>query len=242
MKHTYNISGITCGNCVSKIKSEFLKIGDILQADIQQQSPQATIQMQKHIPLNQLQLALDKAGNYRISEVDTRMENNSPVLQTSWWQTYKPVLLLFFYLVIISLISAFKATGFDWMLAMRIFMAGFFLAFSFFKMLNLKGFAEAYAGYDIIAQRFFKWGYVYAVLELLLGLAFALNFFPAITSIVTVILMSIGLVGVLRSVLNKRKIQCACLRTVFNLPMSTVTVVEDSSMLLMGILMLTQLV
>ena len=212
-----------------------------MEAEIQQEIPQATIQMQKHIPLNQLQKAIAKAGNYQISEIDARMNNDTLAQDGSRWKKYKPVWLLFFYLLVISSISSFKENSFDWMLAMRIFMSGFFLAFSFFKMLDLKAFAEAYAGYDIIAQRFFKWGYVYAVLELLLGLSFATNFFPAITSTVTVVLMSIGLIGVLRSVLNKQKIQCACLGAVFNLPMSTVTVVEDSSMLLMGIIMLVQL-
>lgn len=33
-------------------------------------------------------------------------------------------------------------------------MAGFFLTFSFFKMLNLKGFKDSDLMYDIIAQKF----------------------------------------------------------------------------------------
>jgi hypothetical protein len=45
---------------------------------------------------------------------------------------------------------------------MQIFMAGFFLTFSFFKLLNLKGFAESYAMYDVIAKRIPVWGYIYA--------------------------------------------------------------------------------
>ncbi|RYZ78221.1 MAG: heavy-metal-associated domain-containing protein, partial [Proteobacteria bacterium] len=44
--------------------------------------------------------------------------------------------------------------------------------------------------------------------------------------------------GVLQSVLNKRKIQCACLGAVFNLPMSTVTIIEDGLMIAMSAVML----
>ncbi len=39
----------------------------------------------------------------------------------------------------------------------------------------------------------------------------------------------ISSIGVIQSVMKKRKIQCACLGTVFNLPMSTVAIIEKSS-------------
>ncbi|OYW82093.1 MAG: heavy metal transporter, partial [Sphingobacteriia bacterium 32-37-4] len=38
--------------------------------------------------------------------------------------------------------------------------------------------------------------------------------------------------------LNKKKIQCACLGDVFNLPMSTVTIIEDALMIGMSAVML----
>jgi len=41
---------------------------------------------------------------------------------------------------------------------MNHFMAGFFLVFSFFKLLNLKGFAESYSMYDIVAKHWNGWG------------------------------------------------------------------------------------
>jgi hypothetical protein len=50
--------------------------------------------------------------------------------------------------------------------------------------------------------------------------------------------MSVSIIGVLESVLNKKKIQCACLGAVFNLPMSTVTIIEDALMITMSATML----
>lgn len=50
--------------------------------------------------------------------------------------------------------------------------------------------------------------------------------------------MGFSSIGVISSVLNKKKIQCACLGAVFNLPMSTVTIVEDLLMLGMAVTML----
>lgn len=50
--------------------------------------------------------------------------------------------------------------------------------------------------------------------------------------------MTVSIIGVLQSVLNKRKIQCACLGAVFKLPMSTVTIIEDALMITMSVAML----
>ena len=92
-----------------------------------------------------------------------------------------------------------------------------------------------------IAKQFRSWGYIYAFIELGLGIAYAINFNPIITNAVTFVVMTISIVGVLQSVLNKRKIQCACLGAVFNLPMSTVTIIEDALMIGMSVLMLIAL-
>ncbi|MNT84926.1 hypothetical protein D3C72_2250240 [compost metagenome] len=92
--------------------------------------------------------------------------------------------------------------------------------------------------YDIVAKKFSAWGYVYAFIELGLGLSFALNLSPVAVNWVTLIVMTVSVLGVLESVLNKKKIQCACLGAVFNLPMSTVTIVEDAIMIAMSAAML----
>ena len=68
MTHTSNIQGMTCGGCVAVAKSELLKIGDVVEANVQLASPQATIVMENHIPVSELQKALAKAGNYIITE------------------------------------------------------------------------------------------------------------------------------------------------------------------------------
>jgi hypothetical protein len=117
-------------------------------------------------------------------------------------------------------------------------MAGFFLVFSFFKFLDLKGFATSYAMYDVVAKKIPVYGFIYPFLELGLGIAYLINFDPVITNWATIIIMAISSMGVIQSVLNKKKIQCACLGAVFNLPMSTVTIIEDLLMVGMAVAML----
>jgi hypothetical protein len=130
---------------------------------------------------------------------------------------------------------------FDTMQWMQHFMAGFFLVFSFFKLLNLKGFAESYVMYDVIAKQIPVWGYLYSLIELGLGIAYLINFNPLITNSITFIVMTISIIGVLQSVLNKKKIQYACLGAIFNLPMSTVTIIEDALMIAMSGIMIFKL-
>ncbi|HJZ23034.1 MAG TPA: hypothetical protein VJ201_01120, partial [Candidatus Babeliales bacterium] len=51
--------------------------------------------------------------------------------------------------------------GFDIHSAMYDFMGIYFIIFSLFKIINLKGFAEAYSTYDIIAKRSAAYAYMY---------------------------------------------------------------------------------
>lgn len=242
MTHQYNISGMTCGSCVARVKSELLKLGEVTNAEIQLSAPQATISMVTHISLAQLQAAVSKAGNYTINESEihpAQMQDATDSL--SGLAAYKPVLLIGMFILGTTLLLEAVAGSFDTDRWMSRFMAAFFLVFSFFKFLDLKGFAESYATYDIIGKRWQAWGYIYAFIELLLGLAFLTGFKPVLTNAVTLIVMSLSIIGVLQSVLSNRTIRCACLGAVFNLPMSTVTVIEDGLMILMSGFMLWQM-
>ena len=118
---------------------------------------------------------------------------------------------------------------------MRLFMAGFFLVFSFFKFLDVAGFASAFRGYDLVARVLPGYGRAYPFIELVLGLAYLTNIAPAATNIATAIIMAVGLAGIIRAVVSKQSIRCACLGTGINLPMSTVTIIENSVMLVMAV-------
>jgi copper chaperone CopZ len=236
MKHTYTVTGMTCTGCVASVKSKLLMHPDILSAEVSLPD-QAIIEMSRHISPKELQNAI---GNpkYTITENvqvhDTQMTSSS----TSWFLTYKPLLLIFAFITGVSGIVSYHHASIHWMQFMNIFMAGFFLVFSFFKFLDLKGFASSYAMYDIIAKKIPVYGFIYPFLELALGIAYLTGFNPIVTNWATIIIMGVSSLGVIESVVNKQKIQCACLGAVFNLPMSTVTIIEDLLMVAMAAMML----
>jgi copper chaperone CopZ len=239
MTHTYLVTGMTCSGCEAKVKRNLSAIENVNTVEVSKESNTATITMEKHINLADLQNAIGGTeSKYQISAI----HHNEITEQTkSWVETYKPILLIFGYILTVSLLAQINNHHFDESLWMRHFMAGFFLVFSFFKMLNLKGFAESYVMYDVLAKKIPVWAYVYAFVELGLGIAFLIDFDPLITNAITFLVMGISIVGVLQSVLNKRKIQCACLGAVFNLPMSTVTIIEDALMIAMSAITLFQI-
>jgi copper chaperone CopZ len=233
MTHTYNISGMTCGSCVAKVKSELLKLGDVLSVDIQLSAPQATITMQKHIPVATLQETIAKAGNYLISEAsDHPMEHTGA--ETDGGNSYYPIILIFGYITATTLLVQFSHWQFSWMGWMSDFMAGFFLVFSFFKLMNLHGFAEGYRSYDVVAKKIPSYGYMYPFIELALGVAFLTRFNPLITNTVAFVVMGVSIIGVARSLINKSPFQCACLGTIIKLPLSKLTLFEDVLMVVMS--------
>jgi len=233
MKRTYTITGMTCGSCETKVKSALLSIDNVTSVEVSHESKTAVLEMENHIELSDIQLVLDKKYTVALKENKMRKHESKP-----WFSTYKPVILIFSYLLIVSMLLELRAEDPDIVRGLRHFMAGFFLTFSFFKMINLKEFNRSYAMYDILAKKFPLWGYIYAFTELGLGLAYLLDVHPVLTNAVTSVVMSISIVGVLQTVLDKRTIQCACLGNVFDLPMSTVTIIEDGLMILMSVCML----
>lgn len=244
MTHTYKISGMTCEGCVAKVTYLLKQLPEVKDVAVNLAEGTATITMSNHIPTMALKEVFKDYPKYWLSETgdntvhEKNIFNNPETIQKSWLQTYKPIVLIFGYVTVISLIAGYSNGSINTMTAMRVFMSGFFLTFSFFKLLDIKGFANSYAMYDIVAKKFRSWGYIYVFTELTLGLAYAVNFNPVLTNTVTAIVMSVSLIGVLQTVLNKQKIQCACLGAVFNLPMTTVTIIEDGLMILMSLYML----
>ena len=92
--------------------------------------------------------------------------------------------------------------------------------------------------YDPIAKAVPAYGWVYPFIETALGLAFLLRIalFPSL--IITLIILGATTVGVVRALFIKSQIQCACLGTALQLPMTKATLIENSIMLLMAMWML----
>lgn len=167
------------------------------------------------------------------------MENHEHHNETQ--TSYTPIFIIIGLIFLVTSALALRSLlmeQFSWTSSMINFMAGFFLVFSGFKLLDLKGFAEGYETYDLLAQKVKAYGYIYPFLELLLGLLYAMHFTPPAVNLITFLLMVLGGIGVLIKLIKHEKFQCACLGTFLKVPLTKITLVEDFGMALTALLML----
>jgi copper chaperone CopZ len=229
-------TNLRCAGCLDAIRPHLNALPGIKSwnVDLERTDKPLTVEGE-NTDSDQVRTAMKKAGYELLGEVK---EESTPSISEPK-PSYYPLVMILVYLLLAVTAAELALGSFDWMRAMRHFMAGFFLIFSFFKLLDLRGFADSYAMYDLIAAKWFGYGFVYPFLELGLGLAYLANVAPLATNIITLVLMSIGTAGVVRTIFQKRQVRCACLGTVIQLPVATVTLLEDAGMAAMAAGMLT---
>lgn len=242
-------TNLNCGSCVAAVTPYLKSDASIKTWSVDTSDPRKVLTVEgDNVSRSSVENLVSQAGFKVMGEitpgpasdlvqvsfnVDRATEPKKSVLVT-----YYPLMLVVGYLLGLVAAVEIAAGTFHWMRAMGHFMGGFFVAFSFFKLLDLPGFVSSYQTYDVLARKSTAYGYAYPFIELSLGLAYVVGFQPTITNIATLVIMVLGLVGVTQALLAKRKIQCACLGTVFQLPMSYVTFIEDGLMATMAIVML----
>lgn len=236
MKHTYKIAGMTCNNCVSAVAKVLSNVDGVQQIDVNLVRAEAKISMATHIPLSTLQSSLPK--KYSISKKGSQwseMETNS-VAEKTKLQQLKPLLLIFIYLFSAAFLLNYK--NWDTGEAMFDFMGLFYIVFSFFKLLDLKGFTESFRMYDPLAKMIPGYAWVYPFIELALGLLFLMRFQITTALILTIVILGLTTIGVTKTLLAKKSIRCACLGTALKLPMTEATFIENLIMLVMAVSML----
>lgn len=224
MQQTIKITGMTCEACEYKIQHVFGQIDGINHIKADFATGNVTFEAKANIPLQALEKALKPHAKYGIGET---LKNQKSTLQSLY-----PLFLVFAFIIVVAYAAA--KNNFTLKSFLHHFMTGFFLVFSFFKLLDIKAFANSFAMYDIIGKKSMWYAKLYPFIELVLGIACLFAIQLKWVYAFDIIIMTIGLIGVLQSVLNKKQIQCACLGTVFNLPMTSVTIIENTIMILVG--------
>ncbi len=140
-------------------------------------------------------------------------------------KSYAPLIVIISILIVVTAtltIRDFMNGSFALSQTLSYFMAGFFVTFAGFKLMDLKGFAQGYATYDLIAKRFYAYGYIYPFIELFFGLA--MLFAPQATWLLwtEIIIMMLSGVGVLQKLLKHERFQCACLGTFLKVPLTKI--------------------
>jgi hypothetical protein len=128
--------------------------------------------------------------------------------------------------------------GAEFMMWMMDFMGIFFVVFGLFKLYDLNAFVEGFQTYDVVAKKFRGFGYVYPFIEIILGVTYLAGYMFVWQNLLAMILTGLGLYSVYKVLKNNQAIKCVCLGTLFNLPMTYVTLIENGVMFVMAVYML----
>ncbi len=178
-----------------------------------------------------------KCGTMKlIPRDDVNHENHNVVIKRKL-KDFLPVVVIFSIIAIFTvLMTVFVKTELEF--GMRMFMGSFFLIFGFFKIINLRKFADAYSTYDIVAKHSRVYSLAYPFIEIAFALAYLFDFGGIYRDVIVLIIMLVSAIGVIKKLRLKEEIPCACLGMVFVLPMTWVTLFEDLLMAVEAIMMI----
>lgn len=234
MKQSLYITGMHCKKCKVKIIESLLTLPDIQSVRIDVESGRAVLTVSSYIEKTVLREKIGAAGNYIYSD-------NSPSLfgiLIKKIRKYRPILIVLTGITLFTLIRQTFLPIWNLHDAIHDFMAGFFLIFGGFKIINWKKFTQGFRSYDPCAMRSKWYAYIYPVIEIVLGLAYAFRFQPEfLMNFVTIIVLSVTSIGIFRILHRGDEVQCACLGGFFNIPISWFTIFENALMISMAIYM-----
>ena len=223
---------MTCEGCKSSVKGKLGSIDGVDNVQVDLARGQAVIYSKNPISYSLIKETLPPKYSL-INEEGVNLDTHGDVtMKASKIKQLKPLFIILGYILIASILLNYK----NWnpSNAMLDFMGLFYIIFSFFKILDIKGFSISFSMYDPLAKQAPIYGYIYPFIEVLLGMMFLIRFEVNIALILTVIVLGITTIGVTQTLINKRSIKCACLGTTLNLPMTEATFIENALMIIMA--------
>ncbi len=223
---------MTCNGCKLSVEDKLSSIDGVDEVYVDLTKQEAVIYSKKPISFSLISDSL--TPKYRVT--GTANIQNNGTIKVSKIKQLKPLFIILTYISITSLLLNFK--NWNSTNAMLDFMGLFYIIFSFFKILDIKGFSMSFRMYDPLAKKVSLYGSIYPFMEVLLGIMFLTRIEVEAALILTIILLGITSFGVTQTLLNKKKIKCACLGTTLQLPMTEATFIENALMITMAFVLL----
>ena len=157
--------------------------------------------------------------------------------------SYTPVLVVF-------AVGALIALAIDWMTTRAVgwsvlpnFIAVTMMLLAMLKLQDVEKFSTMFLNYDLLAQRWPPYGYLYPFAELTAGTLMLAGLLPWLSIPLALVIGSVGAISVFKAVyVDKRALKCACVGGSSNVPLGFVSLSENLAMVGMAIWMLAMLV
>ena len=226
MKQIAHIEGMTCEGCVASVEHAIAQLPNVNDVTANLKTGTVEVRYQQSFNVNEIEAVLPP--KYALVEDITTALSKAKQLY--------PLGLIFLFLIGGTLIIHYPT--FVIRDVLPDFMGLFFVVFSFFKYLDLRGFQSSFRRYDPLAKAIPFYAWLYPFLELSLGVLFLMRLELQLALWLTVAILGITTIGVVKVLLSKKEIDCACLGSVLKLPMTEATLIENALMIAMAIWML----
>lgn len=157
--------------------------------------------------------------------------------------TYQPVIALFSVAALLAMATTWLVLGtplagqtLPWFISISMVLLGLQ------KLKDIDRFATMFLNYDLLAQRWIGYGYVYPFIETGAGVLMFAGVLGWLAAPVALVAASIGAVSVFKAVyIDKRQIKCACVGGDSRVPLGFVSLLENLMMIGMAVWMLSGL-
>ncbi len=157
--------------------------------------------------------------------------------------TYQPVIALFSIAALLAIVVTWLrlGTAFAGRTA-ELFIAISMVLLGLQKLQDVERFATMFLNYDLLAQRWVRYGYIYPFVETGAGLLMMAGVLTWLSAPAALIVAGIGAVSVFKAVyIDKRDLKCACVGGDSKVPLGFVSLTENLMMVGMAIWMLSKL-
>jgi len=153
--------------------------------------------------------------------------------------TYRPVIVLFAVAALLAIAVTWVAHDalvvgrtLEWFVAISMVLLGFQ------KLKDVEGFSTMFLNYDLLAQRWVRYGYLYPYGETGAGLLMVAGALTWIAAPVALFIGTVGAVSVFKAVyIDKRQLRCACVGGDSQVPLGFISLTENLMMMGMAIWM-----
>lgn len=172
----------------------------------------------------------------RIGGYDDLRQHFNHRVKSEGQTTYRPVIAIFAVAAAMALAMSWYAfnnlatlRAFEWFVAISMC----FLAIQ--KLQDIESFSTMFLNYDLLAQRWVRYGYIYPFAEALAGILMISGSLVWISSPISFFIGVIGVVSIFKAVyIEKRELKCACVGGNSNVPLGFVSLTESLMMVAMG--------
>ena len=227
MKSKFYISGMTCSNCQKTVSDKIKAYEGVLEVKVSLETGLAEIDSKQYLEVYEISNLLGTKYSVKRDISRSKKETKSKLKQLT------PLFLIFSYLIMGTFYISSQINA-SCEKSMQIFMGLFFVIFSLFKFLDYNSFPTLFMRYDPLAKKIPLYANLYPFLETALGISLLIGWNLPVILTITLLVLSITSLGVIKTLVNKTDIDCACLGTSLKLPMTEATLIENIIMLSMS--------